>query len=223
MAEALGTLRKGTTVRVIVATMPQVSSWPNCNTSPGSYGYLFVAVWKFTDVSEEHIHPSCKKHAWLCFLSILLYRDRGGSTFLRIIDKRQPEDKTSRPRSYFIILFFCYLISRTNSDNRCFYLIYCSIPLLYVSHSSAVGIATGYGLDYIGVGVQVPVQFKHFNFSISSWLAVGPIQPPIQWVPGALSPGVKRQGREADHSPPTSAEVKKTWIYTSTPLHAFMA
>jgi hypothetical protein len=26
MAEALGTLRKGTTVRVIVATMPQVSS-----------------------------------------------------------------------------------------------------------------------------------------------------------------------------------------------------
>jgi hypothetical protein len=27
--------------------------------------------------------------------------------------------------------------------------------------------------------------------------------------------------READHSPPTSAEVKKTWIYTSTPPYAF--
>jgi hypothetical protein len=38
--------------------------------------------------------------------------------------------------------------------------------------------------------------------------ALGPIQPPIHWVPGALSPGVKRQGREADHSPPFSAEVK---------------
>jgi hypothetical protein len=25
------------------------------------------------------------------------------------------------------------------------------------------------------------------------------------------------------NSPPTSAEVKKTWIYTSTPLYAFMA
>jgi hypothetical protein len=35
--------------------------------------------------------------------------------------------------------------------------------------------------------------------------------------PGALSPGVKRLGRQAGHSPPTSAEVKKTWIYTSTP------
>jgi hypothetical protein len=32
---------------------------------------------------------------------------------------------------------------------------------------------------------------------------------------GALSPEVKRPGREADDSP-TSAEVKNTWIYTST-------
>jgi hypothetical protein len=39
-------------------------------------------------------------------------------------------------------------------------------------------------------------------------------------VPGALSPGLKQQGREADHSPPTSAEVKKMWI---TPPYAFMA
>jgi hypothetical protein len=45
---------------------------------------------------------------------------------------------------------------------------------------------------------------------------------PIQWVPGALSPGVKRPGREADHSPPTSAAVKNTWIYTSTSTYAFM-
>jgi hypothetical protein len=30
-------------------------------------------------------------------------------------------------------------------------------------------------------------------------------------------PWVKRQGREAEHSPPANAEVKKTWIYTSTP------
>jgi hypothetical protein len=42
-------------------------------------------------------------------------------------------------------------------------------------------------------------------------------------VPGALSPGVKLQEREADHSPPASAEVKKMWIYTSTPPYVFMA
>jgi hypothetical protein len=40
---------------------------------------------------------------------------------------------------------------------------------------------------------------------------------------GGSFPGVKRQGREADHSPPTSAEVKKMWIYTSTPPFVFMA
>jgi hypothetical protein len=40
---------------------------------------------------------------------------------------------------------------------------------------------------------------------------------------GGSFPGVMRQGREADHSPPTSAEVKKTWIYTSTPPYVFMA
>jgi hypothetical protein len=32
--------------------------------------------------------------------------------------------------------------------------------------------------------------------------------PPIQWVPVALSPGVKRQGHEANHSLPSSAKVK---------------
>jgi hypothetical protein len=51
----------------------------------------------------------------------------------------------------------------------------------------------------------------------------GPIQPHIQRVPGALSPVVKRQEREADHAPPTSAEDKKMWIYTSTPPYAFKA
>jgi hypothetical protein len=51
----------------------------------------------------------------------------------------------------------------------------------------------------------------------------GPTQPPIQWVPGAFSPAVKRPGREADHSLATSAEVKKTLVYTSTPPYIFMA
>jgi hypothetical protein len=36
-------------------------------------------------------------------------------------------------------------------------------------------------------------------------------------VPGALSLGVKRLGSEADHLPPSSAEVKNAWRYTYTP------
>jgi len=40
-------------------------------------------------------------------------------------------------------------------------------------------------------------------------MALGPTQPPIQWVPGALYLGVKQPGYEADHSPQSSAEVKE--------------
>jgi hypothetical protein len=52
--------------------------------------------------------------------------------------------------------------------------------------------------------VLSPSRVMNFSFSISSRLALGPIQPP-QWVPGC----------EAHHSPPTSALAKKTCIYTS--------
>jgi hypothetical protein len=40
---------------------------------------------------------------------------------------------------------------------------------------------------------------------------------------GGSFPWVKRPEREGDHSLSTSAEVKKTWVYTFTPLYAFMA
>jgi len=40
-------------------------------------------------------------------------------------------------------------------------------------------------------------------------MSLGPTQPPMKWVQGNLSLGVKQQGREADHSPPSSAEVKE--------------
>jgi hypothetical protein len=48
-----------------------------------------------------------------------------------------------------------------------------------------------------------------FLFTTSFRTALGPIQPPIQWVPGSLSLRVKRPWREADYSPPSIAEVKE--------------
>jgi hypothetical protein len=89
--------------------------------------------------------------------------------------------------------------------------------------ASAVGIATGYGLDDRGGLNSSPGRVKNFLFFTSSRPNLGFTQPSIEWVSRALSPGVKRQGREADHSPPASAEVKKIWIYTSIPPYAFMA
>jgi hypothetical protein len=48
-----------------------------------------------------------------------------------------------------------------------------------------------------------------FLFTTACIPALGPTQPPIQWVPEALSLGVKQSGREADHSPLSSAEVQE--------------
>jgi hypothetical protein len=101
--------------------------------------------------------------------------------------------------------------------------IFCNYIFTTKSRVSAVGIATGYRLGEEWVGVQVPVGGKNFDFSMLSRPALGPTQPTIQKVLGTVSMKVKRPGYEADHSPPTSAEVKKMWIYTSTPPYVFMA
>jgi hypothetical protein len=88
--------------------------------------------------------------------------------------------------------FFPYLhISFLISFLRCFFLppsfVFCSsieICNLHVSRDIAVGIATGYGLDSRGIGVRVASRQDHF------W-------DPVQWVPEAISLGVKRPGLEA--------------------------
>jgi hypothetical protein len=94
---------------------------------------------------------------------------------------------------------------------------------LYKGRDSSVSIATGYGVDGRGGRSPSPGSVKNFLFSTSPRTALGPTQPPMKWVTWPLSLGVKRPGSEADHSPPAGAEVKKIWIYTSTPLYAFMA
>jgi hypothetical protein len=58
-----------------------------------------------------------------------------------------------------------------------------------------------------------PGRVKSFNFSIP---------PNCLWGPhNLLSNG--HQGHEANSSPPTSAEIKKTWLYTCASSYVFMA
>jgi hypothetical protein len=82
---------------------------------------------------------------------------------------------------------------------------------IYRNHDSSVGIALGYGLDDRGSRVRFPRGLGIFLFTTASRTVLGPTQPPIQWVPGALSLRVKRPGRVADHSLPSSSEVKE-WV-----------
>jgi hypothetical protein len=93
-------------------------------------------------------------------------------------------------------------------------------------HDSSVGtyVATGYGLDR-EVERRVSVVLMHgiIQVSIPFRQTLDPIQPSTLWILTVLPQRYKRQGREANQSPSTTAEVKKTSIYTSTPIHVFMA
>lgn len=60
------------------------------------------------------------------------------------------------------------------------------------------------------------------NLGSSCWLCLRSSQSSIQWIPGAISPGVKRPKREADHSPSFGAEFKKDWSCVSTIPCVFM-
>jgi hypothetical protein len=73
----------------------------------------------------------------------------------------------------------------------------------------------GYGLD--DRGFESRQGLRIFVFITVSTPTLGLTQPPIQSVPGALPLGVKRPGSEDDYLPPSSAEVKNMWSYTSIP------
>jgi hypothetical protein len=73
--------------------------------------------------------------------------------------------------------------------------------------------------DDVGSGVRFPAGAGNFSFHYRIQTGSG---APIQWVPGALFPGIKWPGREADCSHPPSAEVKNAWCNTSTSQYVFM-
>jgi hypothetical protein len=85
---------------------------------------------------------------------------------------------------------------------------------IHKNRDSSVGIALGFGV----LGLDSRRGLEIFLFTTASRTALGPTQPPIQWVPRALSLGVKRPGSESDHSPPSSAEVKESGeLYIHSP------
>jgi hypothetical protein len=69
----------------------------------------------------------------------------------------------------------------------------------FSSQDSSLGIAKVYGQDKAGA--------REFSVFRSVRTDPEPTQPLSQCVLGALSPGVKQPGSEADHTPQSSAEV----------------
>jgi hypothetical protein len=87
---------------------------------------------------------------------------------------------------------------------------FCSI---FIPLEGRVGIAQWYSTGEF----ESRQGLRIFLFTTVFRPALGPTWPPIQWVPGAFSLGIRQPGGEDNHSPPSSAKVKNVWSYTCTP------
>jgi hypothetical protein len=75
---------------------------------------------------------------------------------------------------------------------------------------SSVGIATGLRAERSGFDIRQGLGI--FRYRAQTGSGAHPASYPMDT--GITYPGVKRLEREADHSPPSSAEVKKAWNCT---------
>jgi hypothetical protein len=102
----------------------------------------------------------------------------------------------TKPQAYLLVFIICHNI--------------------YCEPGSSVSIVSGYGLDDQAIEVRSPAGERIFPLASVSRPALGPTQPPVQWVPGVLSPGLKcgRGVKLTTHVVPRSRMSKS---YTSSP------
>jgi hypothetical protein len=77
---------------------------------------------------------------------------------------------------------------------------------------------TGYELDDRGIEIRLLTVARDFALPHSARPAMGSIQPPIHWEPGALFPGIKQEERVADHSFSSSEKFKNVKLYLHSPI-----
>jgi hypothetical protein len=152
----------------------------------------------------------CSRLASCSLLDLIFVTEDGGEMFLRNIGVTSQNTVVGN-----ISVVYISQISPT-----WFQLLQFSPYLIWIilfnlrSRDSSVGIPIGYELDG---RVSIPGRDKFLLYFTASRPTLRFTQPPIQWVLEALSPGVKRQGREAHDSPPSSAEVKNGRAISALP------
>jgi hypothetical protein len=81
-------------------------------------------------------------------------------------------------------------------------------PIVLSEPGSSVSIVSDYGLDAWAIGVRSPAEAKDFSSSLCVQTGSGAHPAPCRMGTGDTFPGSKaRPGRDADHLPPSSAEV----------------
>jgi len=89
------------------------------------------------------------------------------------------------------------------------------------SHGRSLSVVTRLRVGRSGVLFPAGATRGFFLFATASRPVLGHIWPPIQWLTGPLSPGLKGPGRKAYYSPPSSVEVRNAWSFTSNNLYFF--
>jgi hypothetical protein len=77
-----------------------------------------------------------------------------------------------------------------------------------MSRGSSVSIVSDYGLDDLAIGVRSPAGAKDFSsiLCVQTGSGAHPVSCPMD-TGGPFPGGKERPGRDADHPPPSSAEV----------------
>jgi hypothetical protein len=92
------------------------------------------------------------------------------------------------------------------------------LPLHYWEPGTLVSIVSNYGLDDRAIEVRSPSEAEDFSSSLCVQTGSEAHPAPCTMGTGDPFPGGKaRSGRDADHSPLSSAEVVNEWSYYSSP------
>jgi hypothetical protein len=161
------------------------------------YIYFFVFVSAFLSVSRFSFHFML---IFLIFFSYIFF------TFTAI------QHFNFSLSVYLYIFHLCNFVFKLNNYSCLFpFILRFSFPFL------------SFHLGVLGFDSRRRLEIFLFTTAVSR-TALGPTQPPIQWIPGALSLGIKQPGSESDHSPPSIAEVKE-WVelYLHSSQYVLMA
>jgi hypothetical protein len=124
--------------------------------------------------------------------------------------------------SYILRIYWYSYVCRNIFNSRFISNNISSMLHCHWSWDSAVGIATGHGLDDRWVGVRVPV-VSRILFSTLSSPTLGPTQSSIQWVPGALSRGQSGWGVKLTTYLQLVPRSRKCGFVHPLPPYAFIA
>jgi hypothetical protein len=161
--------------------------------SAQSQSIRYFRSYKITHCNTGQGYRGGRKHVYGTGLGLKYYNVSVQDLIIINWRHKSTTDKLNQQQHYkaqkhksFLLIVICYIYIKHVKD---------SVP------DSSVSTATGYGLEGPGIESRWGLDFPHL-----SRLALGPTQPPVQWVPG-LPWGRKRPGRDADPSSPSSTEV----------------